>query len=91
MSHINIVHSHKLAPAQAREGAQRVAEKLSGEFDLACEWNGDVLHFQRSGVTGTLALAQEQVEMKLKLGMLMSAFSGPIEQKIRANMSKVFG
>lgn len=91
MSHINIVHAHKLAPAQAREAAQRVAEKLSGEFDLACEWNGDTLHFQRSGVTGTLALEQEQVAMKLKLGMLMSAFSGPIEQKIRDNMSKVFG
>lgn len=91
MSHINIVHAHKLAPSQAREAAQRVADKLSDEYDLACTWNGDVLHFQRSGVTGTLALTAEQVEMKLKLGMLMSAFSGPIEQKIRDNMSKVFG
>ena len=91
MSHISIVHAHKLAPSQAREAAQRVADKLKHEYDLSSQWNGDVLHFQRSGVTGTLALAGEQVEMKLKLGMFMSAFSGPIEAKIRDNMHKVFG
>lgn len=90
MSHINILHPHSLAPSQARAAAQRVADKLASEYDLSCQWNGDVLHFQRSGVTGTLALAPSQVEMKLKLGMFMSAFSGPIEQKIRENIHKVF-
>lgn len=91
MSHIHIVHPHKLAPGQARDAAQKVADKLTDEFALSCRWHGDVLHFERSGVSGTLALAREQVEMDLKLGFLMSAFSGKIEQRIRENMGKVFG
>lgn len=91
MSQIHIVHPHELSPVAARDAAQQVADRLSDEYDLACRWNGDVLHFERSGVSGTLALDAARVEMKLKLGFLMSAFAGTIEQRIRDNMRKVFG
>ncbi|CDG84963.1 polyhydroxyalkanoic acid system family protein [Janthinobacterium agaricidamnosum] len=91
MADINIVQEHNLTPTKAREAAQKVADKLAEEYELACQWQGDVLHFERSGVEGSLTLAKTQAQMQLKLGFLFSAFSSRIESKIAENMKKVFG
>jgi putative polyhydroxyalkanoate system protein len=91
MADISIVQEHRLSPAKAREAAQQVADKLAEEYQLACEWQGDVLHFQRSGVQGTLTLDGKQAEMHIKLGFLMSAFAPVIEAKVAESMKQVFG
>lgn len=91
MAEISIVQEHHLTPNKAREAAQRVADKIASEYSLACEWQGDVLRFERSGVQGSLTLEQQQVEMTIKLGFLMSAFAPSIEAKVAESMRKVFG
>lgn len=91
MADIHIVQVHSLTPTKAREAAQKVADKMAAEYDLACAWDGDVLRFERSGVEGSLTLASRQAQMDLKLGFLFSAFSAKIESKIAENMQKVFG
>jgi putative polyhydroxyalkanoate system protein len=91
MAEITIVHKHTLTHKKAREAAQKVAEQLAEEYDLAWEWEGDVLHFERSGVQGNLSLDGKQAEMFIKLGFLMSAFAPTIEAKVAENMKKVFG
>ncbi|MDC8757222.1 polyhydroxyalkanoic acid system family protein [Janthinobacterium fluminis] len=91
MADIHIVQEHSLTPGKAREAAQQVADKMAEEYDLACTWEGDVLHFERSGVEGSLTLALKQAQMHLKLGFLFSAFSSKIEHKVAENMQKVFG
>lgn len=90
MADINIVHEHALTPKKAREAAQKVADKIAEEYDLECEWEGDVLYFERSGVKGSMTLEKQQVQMVIKLGFLMSAFSSTIEAKVTENMKKVF-
>jgi putative polyhydroxyalkanoate system protein len=90
MAEINIVHEHDLPPKKAREAAQQVADKIAEEYDLDVEWEGDVLHFERSGVQGRMTLQKQQVHMVIKLGFLMSAFSSTIEAKVTENMKKVF-
>jgi putative polyhydroxyalkanoate system protein len=91
MAEITIVHKHALTHKKAREAAQKVAEKLAEEYDLEWEWEGEVLHFERSGVQGNLTLEPKQAEMFIKLGFLMSAFAPTIEAKVAENMKKVFG
>jgi putative polyhydroxyalkanoate system protein len=91
MADINIVHEHKLSHKKAREAAQKVADSISDEYGLACEWEGDVLHFERSGVQGQLTLEKKKAEMFIRLGFLMSAFAPTIEAKVTENMRKVFG
>lgn len=91
MAEISIVHEHHLSAVQARDAAQKVADKIAGDYDLACQWEGDVLHFERSGVHGSLTLRGQQVEMFVKLGMLMSMFAPSIEAKISENLKAVFG
>jgi len=90
MADINIVQDHQLSAEQARAAAQQVADKLAVEFDLSCQWDGDVLRFERSGVEGALTLGARQARMQLKLGFLYSAFSSAIEGKIADKMRKVF-
>jgi len=91
MADISIVQEHKLTPKKARDAAQKVADKISSEYGLECAWDGDVLHFERSGVQGSLTLENKKVEMFIKLGFLMSAFAPAIEAKVTENMKKVFG
>lgn len=91
MAELNIVQDHHLSHKKAREAAQKVAQQMAEEFDIDCEWEGDVLHFERSGVAGSLTLHKHQAQMRIKLGFLFSAFSSKIESKVAENMAKVFG
>jgi putative polyhydroxyalkanoate system protein len=88
---INIIQEHNLEPAAARAAAEQVAEKLAREFDLVCNWQGDVLRFERSGVEGELTLAPRQAQMQIKLGFLYGAFAPAIHSKVAEKMRKVFG
>jgi putative polyhydroxyalkanoate system protein len=90
MADINLVQEHNLAPQQAREAAQQVADKLAEQFELACRWDGDVLRFERSGVNGSLTLSPNQARLQIALGFLFSAFSAQIEAKVAEKMRKVF-
>jgi putative polyhydroxyalkanoate system protein len=90
MAEISITQPHSLSPEAARAAAQKVADKLSNEYGLACQWAGDVLRFERSGIDGTLTLAAHEAALRIKLGFMMSAFAPTIEQKVADNMRKVF-
>jgi putative polyhydroxyalkanoate system protein len=91
MADISIVQAHSLSPEKARAAAHQVADKMARDYGLACEWRGDVLKFERSGVQGALTLQAQRAEMVITLGFLMSAFAATIEAKVADNMRKVFG
>jgi putative polyhydroxyalkanoate system protein len=90
MADIHIVQDHDLTPVKARAAAEQVADKLTREFGLACRWDGDVLRFERSGVDGTLTLAERQARLEIKLGFLFASFASSIESNIVEKMRKVF-
>lgn len=90
MADISITQQHNLSVDAARQAAQAVADKLAGEYGLACKWEGNTLRFTRSGVEGSLALNERQAALRIKLGFLMSAFAATIEQKVTDKMRKVF-
>jgi len=90
MADISITQEHSLSPDAARGAAQKVADKLAGEYGLTCKWEGNLLRFERSGVEGSLVLGERQAALRIKLGFLMSAFAATIEQKVADSMRKVF-
>jgi putative polyhydroxyalkanoate system protein len=89
MADISITQQHQLSQDAARAAAQKVADKLAGEYGLQCRWEGDVLRFERSGVEGTLALGERQADLRIRLGLLMGAFRSTIEAKVAESMRKV--
>lgn len=91
MSTIEIRHPHSLAPAQARKAVEDFAVKLGERFGLDYRWEGDVMHFKRSGVDGHIALQPGQLFVSAKLGLLFSAMKGTIEQEMRRVLAERLG
>lgn len=89
MSDISIKRAHNTTVAEAKKIAEKVAAKLERDYQLKSSWSGDTLNFSRSGVNGTLAVGAKEFKIDAKLGFLMAAFKGPIQQAIEDNLSKL--
>ncbi len=90
MSDIDIHHAHSLPHARARKAVEDVAAKLGEKFGITHHWEGDTMHFKRSGVDGHIALEPRQLHVTAKLGFLLSALKGSIEGEIRRVLDERF-
>lgn len=90
MSTIDIRHPHGLPPAQARQAVEDFMARLGERFGLDYRWEGDVLHFKRSGVDGHIAVEPRELHVTATLGFLLAAMKGPIEQEIRRVLGEKF-
>jgi putative polyhydroxyalkanoate system protein len=89
VSHISIKRAHHATLADAKKVADKVAAKLAKEYDLRSAWEGDVLHFNRSGLHGTLAVNGKDMQVDVKLGLLMAAFRGPIQAAMEKQLDSL--
>lgn len=90
MSRIDIRHSHSLPKAKARKAIEEVAKKLAERFEMAWDWEGDVLNFSRSGVDGQIELGAKDLHVHAKLGFLTAMFKDPIESEIKRVLKERF-
>ena len=86
MPELNIERQHTLGLAGARAVAERWREQAEQEWGMAC-----TMRFERSGVSGELTLSDNRFDLHLKLGFLLGAYSGKIEEKIRSNLDALLG
>ena len=82
MSHIDIRREHTMSRDQVRQATQKLADKLSGDLGVNCEWQGDTLCFDRPGVDGVIEVNDTHVHIKAELGLLLAAFKPSIERKV---------
>jgi putative polyhydroxyalkanoate system protein len=90
MADISIIQTHKLTHKKAKAAAQKIADQMAEEYDIASEWEGEVLQFKRSGVSGSLTLSEKDATLEINLGFLLKAFASTIEEKVAAKMKRVF-
>lgn len=91
MSEIVIRRAHGLTPAKAKKAAEKVAQQLDEKFELHHEWDGQMLRFKRSGVSGELELHKHEVELRVRLGFLLFALKPTIEREIHKFFDENFG
>jgi putative polyhydroxyalkanoate system protein len=95
MPELNIERTHTLGLDGARLVAQRWREQAEQDWGMACEFeNGeseDRMRFERSGVSGQLTVTENRFDLQIKLGFLLGAYSGKIEEKIQANLDALLG
>ena len=91
MADIDIRRAHNLGHAAARAAADRMAERLGRKFDLKGDWDGDVLRFERPGVTGSLTVGPKDLHLSVALGFLLKAMRGSIEQAIQHELEAALG
>ena len=90
MADIDIRRTHALGLEGARAAAERMAAHLASKFDLKGDWRGDTLHFERPGVTGSLAIGEHDVHLAVALGFLLKAMKGSIQSAVQQEMDKLF-
>ena len=91
MPSIEIRREHGKTIKEARAAVERVAGKISERFDVDYSWEGNTLHFKRSGVDGHIAVSAKDVHVTAKLGFLLGAIKGPIEREIHQYLDREFG
>ena len=82
MDDIVIYRKHGKTLAEARKSAEHMAAELNEEFDLNCAWQGNVLTFERPGVSGKLELDDKEVGVIVNLSFLLTALKPTIEREV---------
>ena len=90
MPKIDIRKPHQLAVDQARGLVDQVALKMREKFGLEGQWQGDTYAFNRSGVSGSIAVLPDVISVQAELGMMLSPLKGMIEQEIRRKLDEHF-
>lgn len=89
MATIIVRRPHKLQHNEARAAAETVAAHLRERFDLAYAWAGDVLKFQRPGVSGEMQVGPSEIVLSAHLGFMLSLLAPTIEREIHKNLDEV--
>lgn len=91
MGKIDIRRPHGRSRTEAQAAIERAADKLGGEFGLACSCAADgAVNFERSGVTGSIRADDTDVHVQIELGFLASAMKPVIEKEIRRQLEQQF-
>jgi len=90
MADIEIQRAHNLGLKAARAAADRMADHLGRKFGLTGEWQGNVLSFERPGVTGSLAVGEKDLRLSVSLSFLLKAMKSSIESAIAHELDSLF-
>lgn len=90
MSAIDIHARHKMSREGAQEAADQLAQDLADKFDIEYGWEDDTIHFERSGVNGSITVDGKQIHIVAKLGFLLSMFKDRFESEIRRYLKEHF-
>jgi len=91
MAKISIGAKHHLSHPKARAAAERLAKDLEQRFDLAWDWEGDDVHFERPGVSGRMHVGKTEITLDVRLGLLLTPLKPAIEREIHAQLDKLAG
>jgi putative polyhydroxyalkanoate system protein len=90
MADIDLTRIHNLGLAAARAKAERMADQLGQKFGLKGVWEGNVLRFDRPGVSGSLAITDKDLRLLVTLGFLFKAMKGSIENAVKHELDTLF-
>jgi putative polyhydroxyalkanoate system protein len=88
---IEVRRAHGLGRDAARDAADRMMEKLAQRFGLRGAWDGDVLRFERPGVSGHLSIDDRNLHLAVTLGFLLRAMRTSIQGEVLRELDQLFG
>jgi len=90
MADIDIHRSHHLGIEGARTAAEQMAGEIGRKFALKGEWRGNVLAFERPGLTGSLSITAKDLHLTIVLGFMLKAMRGSIENAVQHELDTLF-
>ena len=91
MARIHIKRQHDLDHESVRSEIEGLAKRLADELSASYSWKGDRLEFKRSGASGHLEIDGQQIEVDIKLGVLLTPLKSTIESKINSYLDRALG
>lgn len=91
MSVIDIHAYHNLSREAAQQAADELSAELAQKFQIDYGWDGDHIHFERSGVHGSIEVNDEEIHVQAQLGFMLAFLRGPIEAEIHRYLGEHFG
>jgi len=85
---MRIRREHGLGKDEARERVASVADELCDTYGLSASWDGDDLKIVGSGIKGCIAVAEQSVDVDLRLGFALSMMSSVIRTSIEDALDK---
>lgn len=85
---MRIRRNHQLGIDEAKSRANRIAGHLERQYSLTSRWQGDYLMVRGNGVNGHLAVAEESIELVVKLGLALKLMEGPIRSAIESTIDE---
>src|SRR2546423_12739304 len=91
MASISIARKHHLSHKKAKDAAEHIARDLKSRFSLDYAWNGDRIEFERPGVSGSMHVRKDEIQLDVSLGFLLTALKPSIEREIQAQLDRLVG
>ena len=83
MATIHITRAHDLDHETVRKEVQNLADKLSKDLSAKYNWEGDRLVFKRSGASGHIDIGEGEVDIEIKLSMVLTPLKGTVEKTVK--------
>ena len=88
---MKITRSHDLGLDEVRQRVTALADSLCSQYSLQSSWRGDELEISGSGVSGKIAVAEQSVDVDVKLGFALKMLESTIRSSIESAMDKHLG
>ncbi|MCA1663810.1 MAG: polyhydroxyalkanoic acid system family protein [Myxococcales bacterium] len=83
MAKVNIEQAHALPLDEVKKRLQELADRLSTKYGIDAKWTSDrEATLKRTGVSGTIKLAEDKVAVLLDLSFALLPMKGKIQERI---------
>ena len=89
MSNINIIKPHHFGLDKGMEVMMTLAEDLAKQYGAEYVVRGSQVAFRATGIEGLVSLSDHDIQIEAKLGFLMSALKGTIENQIHHKIDEI--
>lgn len=84
MATIKISHPYTMPKAELVSKLDQLSAEMTSRYQLQCNWRSpECLVFQRSGANGEIVVGDNDLDLTIKLGLMLGAFKSSIEGDIR--------
>ncbi len=91
MAKIHLSKKHSKSKEEIDELVGKLEEDVCSELQLSSRRSGNKVLFKRSGVDGALTMAEQRIDIEVKLGIMNSLFAPQIESALRKKLDEYLG
>jgi putative polyhydroxyalkanoate system protein len=90
MAEIQLVRPFSVPVTEAKARVQKTADELAAEYHLKSEWQGNTLHFDRTGLHGQIEVSGREIRLDVHLSLLLRPLKTKLVSRIENKFERLF-